>query len=341
MSKAKPLTLCDVSVQPGEKAHLALPFPEYYSCSDLYMPITVLHGKTAGPCVLIFSAVLGNELNGIEIITRLLEHSALDRISGTIIAIPVLNPYGLIHDAQLLPGNVSIRDCFPGDLQGSFGERIAYHFAEEILTKADACIELQTGDLNHALLPQIFCDLNDSKIAKLAKAFRAPVICNADMDSNSLRSHTQELGIPMLIYRAGEASRFDEAGIQVGLDGLLNLLCYLSIIDFDAQTSTDDFKPTLSTGEDWLRAPRSGVLHSMVELGEMINQGQLIANVNDPFSADIANPINAPLDGIIVGINRQPLLHEGERVFKIASFVDNDFAESVIEKWGEQQPSAI
>lgn len=338
MTKNSVLSICDVTIHPGERTHLALPFPELYSCTDIYMPIKVLHGKRSGPCLLIFSAVRGNEMNGIEIIARLLEHPALENIAGTLIAVPVLNVFGMVNYPKTLPGNVALSDCFPGNEHGSFGERIAHIFTKEILSKATCCVELQTGDLNHAILPQVFCSLNDKNHRDLARQFQTPVINNVNMDNNPLRQTAESLNIPLLVYQAGEAMRFDEAAIQIGLNGLLKLMHHLKLLDKLPVDASENFKPTFSQDEDWLRAPRSGVLHSKVELGQMISKGERIGLINDPFSADIELPVKAPKDGIVVGINKHPLIYEGQSIFKIASFIDNDLAESAIGQWGESQP---
>ena len=85
------LIICNTTIYPGETANLALPLPELYSCTSFYMPIKVVHGKNPGPCLLVFSAVKGDELNGIEIVNRLFA-SPLDKLCGTLILIPVLNP---------------------------------------------------------------------------------------------------------------------------------------------------------------------------------------------------------------------------------------------------------
>ena len=176
--KNEKLSICDTTIHPGEIANLALPFPERYSCSPLYMPMKVIHGREKGPCLLIFSTLKGSELNGLEIVNRTIEEIDVRCIKGTIIAIPVLNIYGLTHFPSQLPSGGSLSDCFPGTPDGSFGERIAHLFTQEILKKSDYCIELQTGALNHNILPQVYCNFDNMYTKQLAKAFQSPVVTN-------------------------------------------------------------------------------------------------------------------------------------------------------------------
>ncbi|HAT1878932.1 TPA: succinylglutamate desuccinylase/aspartoacylase family protein [Legionella pneumophila] len=332
--KNSKLNICNATIHPGERVNLALPLPDFYSCTSLYMPIKVVHGKESGPCLLIFSAVKGDELNGLEIINRLLESEKLSRIRGTLIAVPVLNILGLIGPSRA-HNDTNLERCFPGIDNGSYGERIAHIFTQEILSKSDFCIELQTGSINHEILPQIYCDLNNQESKRLAQSFKAPVITNVSLQNNSLRKTTEQLGIPLLVYQAGEAMRFDESAINLGLSGIHHVMDALDMLDPSVQNENHEFKSIFSQDQDWIRAHRSGVFLSTVELGQKIQKGQRIGIISDPFSADTTEVLKAEHEGIVVGINRHPLIYEGQTIFKVATFIDNNRAEIALEAWGK------
>ena len=334
---SKKITICDTVIHPGEIANLALPLPEQHACSTLYMPIKVINGVKKGPCLVVFSTLRGNELNGVEITNRVIEMLDPKDLSGTIIAIPVLNVYGLMHFPKRLPSGSSLADCFPGNEKGSFGERIAHIFTHEILKKADYCVELQTGDLNHNILPQVYCNFENEKARQLAKVFKTPVITNVPLKGNKLRQTTEDLNIPLLVYQAGEAMRFDENAIQLGVDGVLNLARAVNILP---KSPTMELKPIFSRDEDWIVAHKGGVLQPVVSLGQTIKKNELIATINDPFGTAPNEPYKSPQDGVVVSINTTPLIHEGLPIFKIASFLDYDKAENVIEEWDRAQPDS-
>ena len=335
--KNKKITICDTNVHPGEVANLALPLPEQYSCSPLYMPIKVIHGEKKGPCLVIFSVLKGTELNGLEIANRIIKTISPSQIAGTIIAIPVMNVYGLTHYPLSPPTGSDLASCFPGNEAGSYGERIAYLVTEEILKKADYCIELQTGGLNHNILPQVYCNFEDKHAKDLARIFRAPVVTNVSIENNHLRQTTEELQIPLLVYQAGEAMRFDENAICLGVDGVRNVM---RAIDMLIKEPIKEVMPIFSRDEDWILAHKGGILHTSVSLGQIIEKKEVIGTVSDPFGADIVEPIKSPLKGIVVGVNTSPLIHEGLPIFKVASFLDYDKAETVIEEWDKKQPDS-
>ena len=335
--KNKCLKICDAIVHPGEMANLALPLPEQYSCAPLYMPIKVIHGLKKGPCILIFSVLKGNELNGLEITNRINQSINASEISGTIISIPVLNVYGLTHYPSPLPSGGNLANCFPGNEDGTYGERIAHLFTHEILKQADYCIELQTGGLNHNILPQVYCNFENKTAKNLAKAFKAPVVTNVTIKGNPFRQVTEELQIPLIVYQAGEAMRFDENAIQLGIEGVKNVMRSLDILPKEA---SDEITPIFSRDEDWIIAHKGGILHPNIELGQTIQKNESIGVITDPFGADIIEPIKSPQEGIVVGINTSPLIHEGLPIFKIASFLDYEKAESAIEEWDKMQPDS-
>ena len=331
--KNTPLSICNEIIQPGEKANLALEMPDLYSCAPIYMPIKVVHGRKAGPCLLIFSTIDGNEMNGLEIVNRLINEFDSDTINGTIIAVPVLNIYGLTHYPKTIPSGNNLSECFPGTQNGNYGERIAYIFTHELIKKADYCIEIDTGALNHNILPQVYCNFNNQKTKELAKAFQVPVITNVNLEGNNLRQTTEHLNIPLLVYQAGEAMRFDENAIKIGLNGTKNIMRAINMLF--KEEPLEEINPVFSQDEEWIVAHKGGILHVSVELGQSITKGDLLGTIVDPFSADVAEQVKALEDGIIVGVNTTPLIHEGLSIFKVASFIDYNKAENAIESWEE------
>ncbi|MCH9621650.1 MAG: hypothetical protein S4CHLAM20_10750 [Chlamydiia bacterium] len=335
--KNSKLSICGTNIHPGEEVNLAMPLPERYSCSPLFMPIKVIHGKKKGPILVVYSGLKGTELNGLEIANRLVVNINASELSGTIIAIPVMNVFGLTHYPVTLPTGEDLTKCFPGDEKGSYGERIAKIVTEEIFKKADYCIELQTGGMNHNILPQVYCNSDYKRDRQLAKLFRTPVITNIPNKTNKLRQTTDELHIPLLVYQAGEAMRFDENVIELGVDGVRNMMRALDML---VKEPVQEITPIFSRDEDWIVAHKGGILKTDVSLGQIIEVGERIGTITDPFGADVSEYIKAKQKGIVVGLNTAPLIHEGLPIFKLASFLDYDKAETVIEEWDKKQPDS-
>ncbi len=338
--KNKNITICNEIIHPGESLSLALPLPELFSCSPMYMPIKVIHGKQEGPCLLVTAAMHGNELNGTEVVHQLLHSPLMEQLCGTLIAVPVMNVYGFVHKARTWSGNAEINQRFPGKKNGSNADRLAYLFTEEIFSLADYCIDLQTGKLNYSNLPQIFIGENQPIEKKLADVFSAPVISQIVAQHGSLREVAQQHETPYLVYEAGEAMRFDQQAISVGVDGVINIMRELSMLSQDSSTELLDGKKQdafMVRESQWIRSPTSGISHPHIQLGQRVAKGDLLSVIKDPFGTGHNVEVNSPLEGIVMSMNNLPLVHEGVELCQIASFVKAEKAASHIESWVEQE----
>lgn len=313
----------------GERATIELPLPPLYTHTPMVMPVHVIRGKREGPKLFISAAIHGDELNGIEIIRRVLQMPGLSRIKGTLIAVPVVNVYGLIHHSRYLPDRRDLNRSFPGSLKGSLAARLAHTFMEEIVSNSTHGLDLHTGAIHRSNLPQIRANLDDPDTLALAEVFGAPVLLNSNLRDGSLREAAAEYGIPMLLYETGEALRFDETSIRAGVKGVMNVMRALGMLS----KSRSKRKPAASVvarSSSWLRAPSSGMLRTLKPLGERVRKGDLLGLVDDPLGDDTTE-IQAPYSGIIIGRTEIPLVHEGEAVFHIARFEDIKEAEVRLE----------
>ena len=117
----------------------------------------------------------------------------------------MVNVFGFLQQTRYLPDRRDLNRCFPGGEKGSLGGRIAALFRDEIVDHAAHIID-RTGALHRTNLPQIRPQLSTgSETERMADAFGAPVILNAELREGSLRHYAQNLGIPVLTYEAGEA----------------------------------------------------------------------------------------------------------------------------------------
>jgi len=336
-----PLQICNETVYPAERLSLALPLPELFSCAPLYMPIKIIHGRQAGPCLLLTAAMHGNELNGTEIINQLLQQKALKRLRGTLIAIPVVNVPGLMNRTRFLPGGLDLDRCFPGSETGTHAERMAHLFVTELYNKADVCIDLQTGVLNHTSLPQLHIDFANGKARHLAKAFNPPVINQTPFHPGMLRTLAKQDNKPYLTYEAGQAMHFDPYAIKLGLKGVMNCLKKLEMLPERPNKKADTLKSSFSRENVWVYASTSGVSYSTLQLGQYVAKGEELCTIRDPFGSDNHETIKSPEEGIIVGIHNVPLVHEGEALFELALFPEVHDTASQLEAFEEVRQDMI
>lgn len=320
----------DTLVKPGERATVRLPVADLYTGTSLAMPVHVVCGRREGPVLFISAAIHGDELNGVEIIRRLLKRKALSSIRGTLLAVPIVNVHGFLDQSRYLPDRRDLNRSFPGSRKGSVAARMAHTFMHEIVDKADFGIDLHTGAINRSNLPQIRANLANEATLRLAKAFGAPVIVNSNARDGSLRQCAAEKGLPMLIYEAGEALRFDELSIRAGLRGAVNAMRHIGMLPLSK--TTPSVSPVVADSTSWVRAPDSGIVTRKVELGSRVEAGKVLAVIGDPVG-DKEVRVKAPFDGIIIGRSNLPLAHEGDALFNVAAFKSVSRAEDRVEEF--------
>jgi predicted deacylase len=292
------------------------------------MPVKVISGRKIGPVLFVSAAIHGDELNGVVVIRRLLKRKILRSLHGTLIAVPIVNVHGFLDQSRYLPDRRDLNRSFPGTAKGSIAARLANLFAKQIVAKADYGIDLHTGAINRTNLPQLRANLGDPKTFDIARAFGVPVIVNSDILDGSLRGYAAERGLPVLIYEAGEALRFDEVAIRGGIRGILNVMRHIGMIP--QSKSVKQITPVIAKSTTWVRAPVSGIINAKVQLGGSVTKGQVLATVSDPLG-DAEQNVDAPFDGIVIGRSNLPLAHEGDALFHLAAFKDVAVAEDRVE----------
>jgi len=331
MARNNSFSIGDIVVKPGQRANISLPVADLYTSTSLSMPVQVVCGRRAGPVMFVSAAIHGDELNGVEIIRRLLRLKVLGTIQGTLIAVPIVNVHGFLNQSRYLPDRRDLNRSFPGSARGSIAARLANTFFTQIVSKADYGIDLHTGAINRSNLPQIRGNLDDARTLELANAFGVPVTINANIRDSSLRASVAELGVPVLIYEAGEALRFDEVCIRAGLRGVLNVMRLIGMLPAKRPVRKR-VAPLLARSTSWVRAPASGIFNTNVQLGSSVSKGQRMASISDPLG-DTSEVMIAPFDGIVIGRSNLPLAHEGDALFNIAEFKSVSKAEDLVEEF--------
>lgn len=307
-----------VDIALGERKQVNLNVARLYDFTEMNVPVEVIRGKEHGPRLFVSAAIHGDEINGVEIIKRLLNHRALKKIRGTLIAVPIVNVFGYNTKSRYLPDRRDLNRHFPGTEKGSLAGQLAHTFMTEIVEQCTHGIDLHTGAIHRSNLPQIRADLDDSETNRLAHSFNVPVMINSKLLDGSLRGAARALKIPMLLFEGGEALRHDEQVIRSALNGILTLMDEIGMVSFKGKKAEDD-KLFIALSSTWVRAPQSGSLRQLKHIGSRVSKGQVLGVISDPFGGHKVD-IKAGCTGIIIGAVTMPLLNKGDAVFHIASF---------------------
>ncbi|SHJ08892.1 hypothetical protein SAMN02745165_01538 [Malonomonas rubra DSM 5091] len=325
---APPFEFGGSTIKPGERLTVELPMARLYTSNEMTLPVQVVHGKRPGPTIFVSAAVHGDEINGVEIIRRLLAGKSLRNLRGTLLAVPVVNPFGFIQRSRYLPDRRDLNRSFPGTAKGSLAGRLAHLFMNEVASRCDFGIDLHTGSNFRSNLPQIRSSMDDPLTLELARAFGAPIVVPSELREGSLREAVASLGKPVLVYEGGEALYFSEPVIRVGLRGIINVLRHVGMLPPVKRTKITE--PIVTNRSSWIRAMMSGLFSRRAKLGEMVKRGDLLGVLSDPLGDD-REEVYAPFRGVVIGQLNLPLAHEGDALIHLARVVDPDEAEEALD----------
>jgi len=330
MARNAPVVFGGITVQPGESRTIDLNVARLYTHSDMAIPIHVINGRQEGPCLFVSGVIHGDEIIGVEIIRRLLRKPVLKRLRGTLVAIPIVNVFGFINQSRYLPDRRDLNRFFPGSKTGSLTSRLADMLMTEVVSKCTHGIDLHSGSNHRENLPQLRAYLDDPETLRLAQAFGAPVIMDANLLEGSLRQAAKDSHIQMLLYEGGEALRFNESAIRMGMSGVIAVMRAIRMLPEVKRRSR--IKPVVSQSSTWVRASISGLVSSQLQLGQQVSEGEKIGDVVDPYG-EAREPIIAKADGIVVGRLNLPLVHRGDAIFHIARIQDPAAGEASMETY--------
>ncbi|MBE9171355.1 succinylglutamate desuccinylase/aspartoacylase family protein [Pleurocapsales cyanobacterium LEGE 06147] len=302
-------------IAPGQLRRFEIPVGRLPTQTLLSLPVTVVNGIEAGPRLWLSAAIHGDELNGVEIIRQVLTKIQPDQLHGTLIAVPIVNVFGFIDQSRYLPDRRDLNRSFPGSETGSLASRLAYLFMREIVNHSTHGIDLHTAAIHRLNLPQIRANLEDKETNRCAKAFGAPIVMHATMRDGSLRQAATKQGIPVLLYEAGEALRFDRQAIRIGAEGILRVMECLDMHQFPFLPPPT---PSVEVRESkWIRAGRGGIFHLEVNLGEKVSKKQQLGFITDAFGENSLS-VRAIYNGIVIGCTQNPLVNQGDAIVHLA-----------------------
>ena len=315
---ATTLTILGTEIHPNSYQRLSWAATELFEGVPVSTPVLIVNGKLAGPTLCLTAAVHGDELNGIEMVRRVMHNLSPDKLSGAVLGVPIVNLQGFRRGSRYLPDRRDLNRFFPGNPDGSAASRIAHSFFTEIISHCDALIDLHTGSFKRANLPQLRADLRDPDVVTLTQGFGATVILHSEPAAGTLRYAATAADIPTVTLEAGGPSELELQEVKHGVKGietLLNTLGMVRKIRLWGEPEPVYYRST------WVRANRGGILLGDVTLGSTVRQGDLLGTITDPMNNASAN-LYSPHSGRIIGMAKNQVVMPGFAVFHVGIQTD-------------------
>ena len=310
---AAPLVLLNTEIQPGSARRLSWSATELFEGVAVSTPVLVINGASPGPTLCLTAAVHGDELNGVEMVRRVLHDINPQKLSGAIIGVPIVNVQGFRRGSRYLPDRRDLNRYFPGNDTGSAAARIAHSFFTNVVAHCDALIDLHTGSFERANLPQIRADLRNPDVVTLAQGLGGMVILHSSPAAGTLRHAATQAGIPAVTLEAGGPSQLELNEVKHGVKGIETLI---STIGMQRKARRWSDPEPVYYRSSWVRADAGGILFSDVSLGSTVREGELLGTITDPMS-NVRTELRSPYSGRIIGMARNQVVMPGFAAFHV------------------------
>ena len=302
----------------GESRTIDFNLAKLFTSTKIEIPIIIERAKIPGPTILITAAIHGDEINGVEIVRQLIARKLNKPKRGTIICIPILNVFGFLNTQRTFPDGRDLNRSFPGTRRGSLASRVAYHFTSEILPHADYCLDFHTGGSSRFNAPQIRVKPNDKKVLQLAKIFNVPFTVYSNNLKKSYRATCDKMGIPIVLFEGGKSLESNKQIVNYGVRGTVRFLSYLGMLDSRFKVTVPLKNTVIIEKSKWIRAQRSGLFHLKIKINSLVEKGDLLATITDPYGT-MRFKVLAPNKGYIINVNQSPIVHQGDAIFHIST----------------------
>jgi predicted deacylase len=309
----KLVRIANQEVRPGEFKEIKINVARLPSQTLIDTPIYVSRGMEDGPVLALMAGMHGDEINGLEIVRRVLDGGLHQPKRGTVVCMPIINVYGFLNFSREVPDGKDVNRSFPGSKNGSLASRVAWHVTHDIIPFIDYGIDFHTGGAMRTNYPQVRAVLNNEKNMELANAFRAPFTLDAPFRPSSLRKEAAKKGKNIIVYEGGESLRFDQQAIEEGIAGTLRLMHHLNMIDWSPEPKEEN-RIIWSSG--WVRAKHAGLFHANVSCGQLVHKGEWVGTITDPFGT-AKEKVIASETGYIIGLNNIPVVNAGDALMHL------------------------
>jgi predicted deacylase len=320
----EPLNILNEKVAPGTLKEIPLKISEFFTSNPVFVPVVAIRGENEGPAVFITASIHGDEINGVEIVSRLIQFIDPGKLSGTLICVPIVNIFGFFTMNRYFVDRRDLNTVFPGNMTGSATSRVAKIIFDEIIQKCDFGIDIHTPRVKRYEIPHVEADINNQSTRWLAKAFDIPVTINTPGLEKSLQNTASSVGIPTIVYSGGEVLRFHESVTEKGLSGILNVLSELKM--YEIEKTKPEYSIVVKEGKS-VKTRHGGILYISARAGDIAHKGDVIAKVTNPFGKTVEK-VKAPETGLLISISKNPLVNPGNEV---CSYVKLDKSLKLVE----------
>ena len=324
MMEVDAVRIRDIASKPGTRSSGFLTIGETPS-DPIRVPIVIVQGRRPGPRLCLTAGVHASEYPGIDAVMQTVQGLDPEELSGTVVAVPVVNPPMFQRRSGFLSpiDGLNLNRSAPGRADGTISEVLAYVLLNEVIGSCQYHIDCHGGDLGEILWPYAGYAMTgnselDTKGEKLARLY-SPCIVSLYREGSglpptmgSLTSQAASQGVVSILAEAGGNGTLELDDVHIHLRGIRNVMRFLDMLPGEPDPVGDRTTPV---GQFVVSAQRGGLLRLKIEIGEEIREQQEIAEVCNLFG-EVVEQIRSPHDGIARLIWAYKAINMGDPIVK-------------------------
>lgn len=318
MGQTESFEILNQTILAGETKTVNLKIAQLHTMTELNIPIIVSHSGVKGPVVLFSAGMHGDEINGTEIVRRIIHEKINEPKTGTIICIPIVNVFGFVNQSREFPDGRDLNRVFPGIEKGSLASQFAFNLMEHIIPKVDYVIDFHAGGRSRFNAPQVRVEDGKPELEEMAAAFQAPFLLYSKNIDGSFRQACDLKGVKYLLFEGGKSLDINQEVADEGVKGAKRFLKHFDMLKDELTTEIVTRPMIYIENSTWVRADSSGLFRSIAPVGSYVEEGQIIAWITDPFGV-IEAPVLAPNSGYIINENQASIVFQGGAIFNLST----------------------
>ncbi|MEA3479921.1 MAG: succinylglutamate desuccinylase/aspartoacylase family protein [Bacteroidota bacterium] len=323
----------DLVAVPGQKVTGKL-IIEKGSDAGSFIPVSIVCGEKPGPVLTMTAGVHGTEYVPVIALQKILREIDPAELSGVLVLVHVTNvPSFLGRGVYSNPiDSLNLNRVFPGKMDGTFSERLAYTLTNEIIGKSDYYIDLHGGEFNERVLNYLYFYYGcpDKELCRqsrlMAHAMGNTHLIPFDYSSvpDSMPSEYTDFeamrrGIPSIAVEYGDMGKVDPEILEFAIKGIMNVMRTIGMLKGEPFVVK---QPFYLLDEYSMESESDGIFYSLVDKGDLVEEAALLGYVTD-FWGNKLEEFRAPFSGIVYKTNSSPAINKGEHVIKMARVADN------------------
>jgi predicted deacylase len=282
----------------------------WQATADACLEVFCCRGRPEGPVALITAGVHGDEYEGPAGILSLARTVSPDRLQGTVIAVPVVNPAAFAAGTRLHPEDgANLARTFPGKVNGGPTERLAAAVFTELVTPADYVIDLHSGGLEYVFVPVagFYGDPHPANRSfDSARCFGLPVLWKLPPTEGVLSYEAwrrDKIAIGTEYRGAGQLSA---DGARDYCAGILGCLAHWGMLASSSEQPSD---AAVLEG-DWQLASASGIFVASCRPGDAVGKDAVLASIVGA-RGEMLQEFTASSEGVILGLRSKAYIRAG------------------------------